>query len=65
MVEFSQVPVGAAGGDFAVSSDSAAPIFEQFAVLEAHVQRVRVESGSSNGIIPGGEELRDVMLGDS
>ena len=64
MVKFSEVPVGATGGDFAVSANSVAPIFEEFAVLEAQVQRVGAESGSSNGIIPSGEKLSDLMLGD-
>ena len=37
VIEFSQVMVGAAGGDGAVPANSAAPIFEKFAVLEAQV----------------------------
>jgi hypothetical protein len=37
IIEFSQMTVDATGGDFVVSANSAAPIFEQFAVLEAQV----------------------------
>ena len=65
MVEFSEVAVGAAGGGFVISPNGAAPIFEQFAIFEADVERIGLESGSSDGIIPGGEELRELVLGDS
>ena len=65
MVEFSEVAVGAAGGGFVVAANGAAPIFEEFAILEADVERIGLESGSSDGVIPGGEELRELVLGDS
>jgi hypothetical protein len=65
VIEFSQMTVDTTGGDFMVSADSVAPIFEQFGVLEAQVQGVRAETRSPDGLIPSGEELRDLMLGDS
>ena len=57
VIEFSQVTVDTTGGDFVVSANSAAPIFEQFAVLEAYVQGVRLKSGGAEGGVPAGEEL--------
>jgi hypothetical protein len=37
MVEFSEVTVGATGGDGAVPANSVAPILEEFAVVEAQI----------------------------
>jgi hypothetical protein len=57
--------VGGAGGDGAAAANGLAPIFEKFAVLEADVKRVGDESRSPDRVIPGGEEKRDVVLGNS
>jgi hypothetical protein len=65
MVEFPEVTVGAARRRFAILANCGGPILEEFAVFEAFVQGVRLESGSFNGVIPGGEELRDLMFVDS
>ena len=55
MIEFSDVMVGATSGDFAVSADGGAPSFEQFAIFDAHVERVGLESGGADSVIPGRE----------
>jgi len=65
VVEFSQMTVNTTAGDFVVFANSAAPIFEEFAVLEAQVQGVRLKSGGAEGGAPAGEELQDGVLGDS
>jgi hypothetical protein len=65
MVEFSEVAVGTASGQFAILPNGRCPVLEEFAVFEAFVQGVRLESGSFNGVIPGWEELHELMLGDS
>jgi len=65
MVEFSEVTVRAARGRLAIFTNRGCPIFEKFAVFEAFVQGVRLESGGFNGVIPGWEESRDLMFGDS
>ena len=65
MVEFSQVIVGATSGNFAIFANSVAPIFEQFAVLEAQIEGIRAKSGGAEGGVPSREESRDLMLGNS
>ena len=65
MVEFAEVTVSAARGRLAIFTNRGCPIFEEFAVFETFVQGVRLESGSFNGVIPGWEESRDLMFGDS
>ena len=56
MVEFSEVMVSATGGDGAVPANGAAPVFEEFAVVEAQVQGVRRKPGGANGGVPAREE---------
>ena len=63
-IVLAEMPVGATGRYFAFFADNEGPIFEKFAVLEAQVQRVGDKSCSANRIIPSGEELRDLTLGD-
>jgi len=65
MVEFPEVTVRAARGRLAIFTNRGCPSFEKFAVFEAFVQGVRLESGGFNGVIPGWEESRDLMFGDS
>ena len=65
MIEFSEVPVEATGGDFVVCANSVAPIFEQFAVLEAQIEGIRLKSRGLEGVVPSREELRDLVLGNS
>jgi hypothetical protein len=65
MVEFSEVTVSAARGRLAIFTNRGSPILEKFAVFEAFVECVRLESGSFDGVIPGWEESRDLMFGDS
>jgi hypothetical protein len=64
MVEFSQVTVGATGGDGAVFANGVGPVFEEFAVVEAEIQGVGRKAGGLQGGVPGGEELRDGVLRD-
>lgn len=64
-VVLAEVRVGATGRDFALGANDEGPIFKKLAVLEAPVHGVREESRGSDGFIPSGEELRDLMLGDS
>jgi len=64
-VIFPLAPVCATRRYGAVPANDGGPILQQFAVLEAHVQRMWVESGSPNGVIPSGEEFGYGMLGDS
>jgi hypothetical protein len=65
MVEFPEVAIGATGRDFLLFANGEGSVLEEFPVLDAHVEGVGLEPGSANGGIPGGEELRDLMLGDS
>jgi len=65
MVIPAEVTVGSTRGGFAVFASSASPIFEKFAVCEAHVEGIGLESGGANGVAPAGKESPDFMKGDS
>jgi hypothetical protein len=56
MVEFSEVTVGATGGDGSVFANGAAPVFKEFAVVEAEIQCVRRKAGGAKGRVPGRKE---------
>lgn len=64
-VVLAEVGVDATGRYFAFRAHDEGPIFEKFAVLESPVHGVREESRGPDGIIPGGEELQDIVLGES
>lgn len=64
-VKFSLLAIGATRKYFVIPADGVGPIFEQFMILEPRVEGIGEESGSPDGVAPTGEELRDVMLGDS
>lgn len=57
--------VGATSRYFALPADGEGPIFEEFVVLESNVQSEGLEAGGADGIVPSGEELRDLMLANS
>lgn len=65
MVMLAEVKVGATRRDFADPADDIGPIGEELAVLETRIDDVGPETGSADGVIPGGEESRDLMLGNS
>jgi hypothetical protein len=64
-VVLAEVVIGATSWNFSFTANHEGPIFEELAIREAQVHGVRLESGGSNGVVPGGKELRDLMLGDS
>lgn len=64
-VVLAEVRVGATGRYFAFRAHDEGPIFKKFAVLESPVHGVREESRGPDGVVPTGEELQDMMLGDS
>src|SRR5215813_14071208 len=64
-VILSQAPIGTPRRKGAVFSDYIGPIFEQFAVLKAHVRDGGGKTGGFDGIIPGGETQGNLMLRDS
>lgn len=65
MVILAEVKVGATRRDFADPADDVGPIGEELAVFETRIDNVGPETGGADGVIPGGEESRDLMLRNS
>ena len=65
MVKLAEVKVSATCRDFADPADDVGPIGEELAVLETRVDDVGPETGGADGVIPSGEESRDLVLGNS